>query len=118
MQSVGLYCLSPVVSRARCLQAAVQASARSSTSSVSCFVRADILCSTWRTPGFGGREVLKNRPRRAPCTRVRHPLPDVAQHGPPHFSCEGVVGGQGGGEPPVGGGGTPLAIAWVARRPQ
>ena len=45
-------------------------------------------------PGCGGRELFEHRPRWVPCIRVRHPVPGVAQHGPAHFTCEGVAGGQ------------------------
>ena len=44
-------------------------------------------------PRCGDPELFEHRPQRAPCTRVRHPPPGVAQHGPPHFPCEGVVEG-------------------------
>ena len=47
-------------------------------------------------PGCAGRELLEHQPRLVSCNRVHPPLPAVAQHGPPHFPCEGLAGGQGG----------------------
>ena len=91
-------------------------SVRSSTSSVSCSVRADALCRAWRTPGVGAMSYSSTGPGgyRAPGFIIQSLWwLSMALHTSLVRAWRGSKGGTA-----LGGGGTPVAIAWAAGQPQ